>query len=345
MSKQWIQNFFIFSFFIAFFFSGFNYFCDPYGIFGNNWIGNSVRNHVASDRMSKTYYAKRTMPQTILIGTSRVGILNPKDVEYYTKNKVYNMAMSGATIYEQSMYAKFAIETLHVKQIIWGIDFFSFNPEVTQHFSFSKERLSDNVYVQDYQEALLSLDAFIASFLTLSDSLFVQKKAKVDFGAGFDTYTEFKKQLHEQGMQFIENKIEKGLQGYASKKELFNSEPFKNPLSIDKNFAYIKETLLLAQKHDVQMIFYISPTYYEHLNLIYSLGLGHTYDFFKLRLSELTAYWDFNTHNSITTDKNNFWDNSHMREEIGTLLMKKLFEQNTSLEPLDFGVFVKHKQE
>ena len=345
MFKHWIHNFFIFSFLIAFVFIGFNYLCDPYGIFGNYWAGNTIRNHTASDRMSKTYYAKRAMPQTVLIGTSRMGTINPKDVGYYTKDKVYNLAMSGSSIYEQSMYAQFAIETLHVKQIIWGIDFFSFNPESTQHFSFSKERLSDNVYLQDYQEALLSLDAFIASFQTLSNSLFTQTKAKVDLETGFDTYAEFKKQLHIQGITFVEHKIEKGLQGYASKKELFNSELFKNPLSMEKNFADIKATLLLAQKHNVKIIFYISPTYDEHLHLIYSLGLGNTYEFFKLRLSELTAYWDFNTPNSITQNKNNFWDNSHMREEIGTLLMKKIFEQNISQEPLDFGVFVTFKQE
>lgn len=345
MFKHWIHNFFIFSFLIAFVFVGFNYLCDPYGIFGNYWTGNTIRNHTASDRMSKTYYAKRAMPQTVLIGTSRMGTINPKDVESYTKDKVYNLAMSGSSIYEQAMYARFAIETLHVKQLIWGIDFFSFNPESTQHFSFSKERLSENLYLQDYQEALLSLDAFIASIQTLNDSLFTHKKAKVNFELGLDTYAEFKTQLDAQGINFVENKIEKGLQGYASKKTLFNSELFKNPLAIEKNFTYVQEIVLLAQKHDVKIIFYISPTYYEHLNLIYSLGLGHTYDFFKLKLSELTAYWDFNTHNSITTDKNNFWDNSHTREEIGALLMKKMFEQTISFEPLDFGVFVKHKQE
>lgn len=319
--------------------------CDPYGIFGNDWSGNTIRNHTASDRMSKTYYAKRAMPQTILIGTSRVGILNPKDVENHTKDKVYNMAMSGASIYEQSMYAQFAIETLHVKQIIWGIDFFSFNPEVIQHFSFYKERLTETLYLKDYHEGLLSLDAFIASFQTLSDSLLSQKKAKVDFKIGHDTYAEFKTLLSTQGPSFIDGKIEKGLQGYASKKELFNSELFKNPHSIDANFTLIKDIFLLARQHDVKIIFYISPTYHEHLNLIYTLGLENSYNAFTTKLSELSPYWNFNTNNSITKDKNNFWDNSHMREEIGTLVINKIFQQDAPIEPFDFGIFVKSKQE
>lgn len=345
MFKYWIRKFFIFSFLIAFLFSGFNYLCDPYGIFGNNWDGNTIRNHTASDRMSKTYYAKRAMPQTVLIGTSRIGILNPKDVERHTKDKVYNMAMSGSSIYEQSMYAKFAIEALHVKQIIWGIDFFSFNPELTKHFSFSKERLNENVYLQDYQEALLSLDAFIASFQTLNDSLLTQKEAKIDFKTGHDTYTEFKAHLHSQGLAFIDGKIAKGLQGYASKKELFNSELFRKTHSMDANFTFIKEIFLLAQKHDVKIIFYISPTYYQHLNLIYSLGLGNSYEFFTIKLSEISPYWNFNTLNSITRNKNNFWYNSHIREEIGTLIMNKIFQQDLLTEPFDFGTFVKFTQE
>lgn len=345
MFKHWIRNFFIFLFLITFLFSGFNYVCDPYGIFGNDWSGNTIRNHTASDRMSKTYYAKRMMPQTVLIGTSRMGIVNPKDVKHYTKDKVYNLAMGGASVYEQSMYAQFAIETLHVKQIIWGIDFFSFSPELTQHFSFSKERLNENLYLRDYQEALLSLDAFIASFQTLSDSLITHQAAKANLALGYDTYIESKTQLTKHGLSFIEEKIKKGLQGYASKKEFFNSEVFKTPYSMDKNFSLIQEVLSLAKINNVKIIFYISPTYYEHLNLIYTLGLGKNYDLFTIKLSEISPYWNFNTHNSITLDKNNFWDNNHFREEIGALIINKIFQQDVSIEPYDFGIFVKSKQE
>ena len=345
MYKYWIKFFFIFSFFIGFTFIAFNYICDPYGIFNNNWKGNSIRNHMASGRISKTYYSKRVMPQTALIGSSRVGMINVKDIEVYTKQKAYNLAMSGSSLYEQSMYAKFAIESLHVKQIIWGIDFFAFNPEAKQHFSFSAKRLGNSLYYQDYQDGLLSMNAFIASIKTLYDSLFLKPFSTINLDTGVETYSESKENLKKQGLAFIDSKIASGLKGYSSEKVLFNSEWFKNPNSIIDKFLLIENILDLAKKHDVKIIFYISPTYYEHLNLIYSLGLGNTYEFFKLRLSELTSYWDFNTLNSITTNKNHYWDNSHMREEIGTLLMKKMFELNTSIEPLDFGVFIKLKQE
>ena len=167
----------------------------------------------------------------------------------------------------------------------------------------------------------------------------------INLETGVETYAESKENLKKQGLAFIDAKIANGLKGYASENVLFNSEWFKNPSSIVDKFLLIENILALANKHDVQVIFYINPTYYEHLNLIYSLGLGDTYKFFKLKLSELTSYWDFNTYNNITNDKNNFWDNSHMREEIGALIMKKLFEQNASIEQSDFGIFVQQKQE
>jgi len=336
--KNWLKQFILYASIITIVFVSINYICDPYGIFNINWYGNTVRNHIASDRMTKVYYAKRLMPQTVLIGSSRAGTIDTQDITLYTHDTVYNLALGGSSLYEQAMYAKFAIEVLHVKHIIWGIDFFSLNPERYPDHAFEQNRLSASPYMEDYKGALLSLNAFLDSLQTFFESIKKSSKENMNLLTGSDTYHEFEKSFHKQGISFINDKIEKGLQGYAKTKTLLNSKLFQEPHSIDKNLETIKSTLEFANLHNVQITIYISPVYYKHLELIDSIGLLQTNQYFKTALRSITPYWDFNTKNSITTNINNFWDNSHARKEIGQHMMKTILTHSRD-EENDFGLY------
>ena len=339
MFKNWVKQFFLFSCIIITLFVSVNYSCDPYGIFNFNWYGNRIRNHIASDRMSKVYYARRLMPQTVLIGSSRTGIIDPKDVSFYTKDTVYNLALNGSSFYEQAMYAKFAIEVLHVKHIIWGMDFFSFNPERYPDGAFEQDRLSSKLYMNDYKGALLSLNAFTDSFQTFFESIKKSSKETKKLLTGNDTFSEFEILLHQKGIPFIKDKIDKGLQGYAKTRTLFNSELFKEPHSIDRNLETLKNTIALANLHNVTLTMYISPVYYQHIELIDTMGLNKTHQYFKASLKEITSYWDFSTKNSVTMDIHNFWDNSHAKKEIGQKIMQTILTRPIK-EENDFGIYI-----
>ncbi len=339
MFKNWVKQFFLYSFIIITLFVSVNYSCDPYGIFNYDWYGNKIRNHIASDRMSKVYYAKRLMPQTVLIGSSRTGIVDPKDVSLYTKDTVYNLALNGASFYEQAMYAKFAIEVLHVKHIIWGVDFFSFNPERYPDSAFEQERLTFAIYMNDYKGALLSLAAFTDSLKTFFESIKKSSKEHKNLLTGNDTFSEFEAIFHQKGIPFIKDKIDKGLEGYAKTRTLFNSKLFQEPHSIDQNLETLKSTLALANLHHVTLTIYISPVYYQHIELIHTMGLHRTHQYFKASLSEITSYWDFSTKSSITMDIHNFWDNSHAKKEVTQQIMKTILTHSHN-EKNDFGIYV-----
>jgi len=329
MYKKWISYFLIYGIIFCISFVGFNFVINPYGIFAHKNKFSKVKNHIASDRMTKLYYTKRLQPKTILIGTSRVGVINPKTVEKYTHNKAYNLSLDASSIKEQYQYIKFIINTTSVNNLIWGIDFFSFNPDSKLPFSFSQQRLEKDFYLQDYRDALLTMDVLFASIATLKDNI-RNKKSKLNLDNGQNYFLEHKVNYKIQGEPFLDRKIEEGLKGYKKTKELYGSEKFKNYNTIDENFILIQEIVNLCHKKDINLHVYISPIYIKTLQLIRELDLWKTYRYFKINLAKATPFWGFNENFNITSNKENFWDNSHVREEVGGLMMNSIFNKNNN---------------
>ncbi|NEQ87322.1 MAG: hypothetical protein F6K26_47080, partial [Moorea sp. SIO2I5] len=74
-------------------------------------------------------------------------------------------------------------------------------------------------------------------------------------------------------------------------------------------------------------------------------GLWPELEKWKSRLVEITAVWDFSGYNSITTEAigegmKNYWDSSHYREEVGDLILNRLFSYQSQTVPEDFGVLI-----
>lgn len=327
MYKRWVFNFLFFGLIFAVIFIGFNFLIDPYGIFGHSNFISKIKNHTASYRMSKVYYIKREKPKTILIGTSRIGVINPKIVEKFTHTKVYNLSLPASSIEEQYEYILFNINRIKVTNIIWGIDFFSFNPESRLPTSFSNDRLNKNFYIGDYKDTLFTVDAFLASIKTLKDNL-SHKKNRVNLYNGQNYFLEHKINYKIYGSSFIDKKIKEGLKGYKTTKELFGSKLFKKPKSIDKKFVYIKKIVSLCHKSNIKLTIYVSPIYVKTLQLIYSLNLWNTYKHFQIGLAQIHPFWDFSENLKLISDKNNFWDNSHLREKAADKIIEAIFTQN-----------------
>ena len=55
---------------------------------------------------------------------------------------------------------------------------------------------------------------------------------------------------------------------------------------------------------------------------------------------EITDFIDFTGHNTITENKNNYWDSSHLRKEFTEIVMAKIFNDRSIKVPDDFGILV-----
>ena len=102
---------------------------------------------------------------------------------------------------------------------------------------------------------------------------------------------------------------------------------------------YIKKIIELCKSKNINLVIYIPPHYSEHYYTVYT---NRTNDLikFKKELSKIVNYTDFSGINSISIDKNNYYDYLHLRECLTDKIFAKVFNKDSIEVPGEFGVLV-----
>ena len=277
--------------------------------------------------MSKFYIASRLQPKSIMMGTSRIGLFPETQLHPYLDGPIYNLSLPGSTIDEQASYIQYMIKSHKVKNVVWSLDFFAFNPTKPIDPAFEPSRLSDSIFWNDYFISLFSFKTLSRSFKTIKSNQFSIPEPDETLGQPFTP-------------KMVNFNINYILHQYATDKTFLKSEVFKSSSSINSKLALVKQTVELCRVYNVSCILYTSPVYYKHIDMIYAIGLGDTFEAWKIGIAQISPYTDFCTYNSITQNKMNFRDSSHIIGHFGEIIFVKIFENNRSKIPQDFGTYV-----
>ncbi len=322
LARNWIQIFILAIIFSLSVMGVINFIVNPYEIFNHHLKKlNKPDSTLISERVNKFYIANRFHPKTIMIGTSRIGKFKPYQLAPYLDEPIYNYSLAGSTIDEQAAYIRYMVDYQHVKTIVWSLDFFAFNPTKPIDPAFQRERLSNRIYVNDYTTSLFN-------YKTLKKSLSILQSSIKSTSSPHDNPLSLEQRLF---------KIHSMMHYYATKSEFLKSESFKNPNSINQKIKILKDTIRYCHEHNVTCILYTSPVYYEHIYMLYGIGLGSTFEYWKTSLASIHPYTDFCTVNSITTDAMQFEDSSHANTNVGSLVFNRIFLKDRGKAPKDFG--------
>lgn len=316
-----------------------NFIIDPNGIFNAVSIKgfNEHKNSHISDRMSKFYYCNRAKPETVLIGASRIGTVNPDDVRAYTNDKVYNMSLSAATAYEQSEYFKYLVTHHNIKRVILSVDFFTYLPNKLYNEGFVKDRLTKSIYLKDYIDSLFTIKTISRSKKTVIEN-FNNEPVEIDFSNGWHTYYTSNQKLKVYGERYIEDKIIETIRTYS--RENYKNPNFRDINTTKKYLGYLQEMVTIAKQKNIELIVYVSPIHYKQFVLIYCMGLGDTFEEWKRGVATITPFYDFTGYNSVTTENRWWWDTSHINSDGARLILAFIFKDVKHMPPVDFGVYV-----
>jgi len=322
----------------------FNYTINPYNTFDlKPHAFNHYKKRVLSDRMTKFYEAKHIAPKTLMMGTSRIGLFNSDLLKRYAPSPIYNLALAGSSIQEQYDYLRYMIEHLKLETLVWSLDLFAFNPDKRLNPSFERSRLQTHPYWRDIQLSLLSAKTVEKSFGTLKDSL--KDKTATDDYALYEKSEYRTMQGGYKDANVIEQKIAMTLNLYANSHEFLRSKRFKNPDALQQGLSYVRKIVALCHRKNITLHLYLSPPYVKHQELYNTLGLTKSYAAWKSGLAALSSYTDFSTHNTITKNKMNFRDSSHVTSAIAPLIFGKIFHDDLLNIPEGFGLYVQKKSD
>lgn len=108
------------------------------------------------------------------------------------------------------------------------------------------------------------------------------------------------------------------------------------------NFKLILDT---CKKKKITIKVFFSPVHAAQLEAIYTAGLWSDFEEWKRQVIALTPTWDFSDYSSITTepinnDMENFVDSVHYDEQIGDLILNRLYNYHEERVPSNFGFLI-----
>jgi len=329
--------------------ASFNAFIDPYDVFGSpsvdgiNRVKHGIRTHT---RTAKAYVVKRLQPKTIILGSSRSESAFRPSHPAFIQQPVYNLAFSGAGIYEMLRYFQHATAVAPIREAVVAVDFGMFDAQRARPtWDFDESRLAVSRDGQrnpppwrDLGSLLLSADALKES----SWSLRHQRDKRTTYGSDGlrDESYDIPEILNEYGghrKTFMHN--EQGFAcGFLSQTQDFT---FSNPNTGVDTIALVAELLDHAQSKGVKITLLIPPIHVRHLEVIHQSGLWPRFEEWKRRLVGVAdihgvALWDFSQANPVTTEAvpppgdnqtamHWFRESSHALSSAGTAALDRIY--------------------
>jgi len=321
---------------------GFNLVVNPYGIWNvPSIVGFNADKPAERDNemLLKPTQVARLKPTILFLGSSRVDLgLDPQHRAFRDQGGAYNLALVGGFMHPMLEYYRYALKAQPaVRQVLIGLDFFSFNENNITPLAFAEDRLrGGGLDLSDVGSTLMSRDAVLDSFRTVIANIrHPEYRAYRDDGMSDDG--DMRRLAEKMGMP---SRFNESVALYLNSAGRYASFKFSKDAMND--FAAIVK---LSRDHGVDLRVFIPP---EHVALLESIrlrGLLCVYWRWKAEVAALTSFWDFSGYNSITTEPIGanmkfYWDASHFRSSIGDLLIDRIYGINDPALPDDFGKLI-----
>jgi predicted nucleotidyltransferase len=267
-SKKWIKILLILCLFGSGFIYGFNYLVDPQG-FNNKILINNINNKKISNTSMTTRFKTNILANgkfdTIMLGTSRIGVMDPNIVNKYLNTNTFNLEYPGSNTIIQNKLFKYANNYNNIKYLIYGIDFMAFNENriIKNDFKefYDLEKKVDNYEKISNLDLYFNIETFTKSIkLIIKNILNIQETEPIYLSKnGMRDYKNYIED-NEKGTLQLDKEINLSIKSYFGK---YESAIYKNYNFSYEYLNYFKETIDFCKKNNI-----------KHLKLFGSFATG-----------------------------------------------------------------------
>lgn len=318
----------------------FNILLDPYGVFntpqlqGVNQAKPTKKNHT---RLAKAIEVTRIQPKTIFLGSSTALRLSPNHPVLANTQPAYNLALPGAGMQEELLYFQHAlINQPDLKQVIIGLDFFSFGVGIKKAPDFIEDRLQKKrITTQDALNVIFSLSAFQSSWNTLTANI----ASKPSVSALKDLESE-SGVTPGQGDSRVINNFQVVISSYLQQEGRYKNYQLSNERLQD-----LRTIIDTCRQRNIAVKVFFSPTHAVQLQTLHVAGLSPAYQQWQREIVKIIPTWDFSGYSQINTEPlnsemKNYVDGAHYQYRIADLILNKMFQYQLETVPSDFGVLL-----
>ena len=293
---------------------------NPYGAFHSELL-NPIFRKIQQERLATPYLIRTARPHTVLVGSSRVLLGMP--IPQAMRDGVINAALSASTMKQLCALLRLALKQPDLQQIIWGVDFFTFDKNWNRNDPLFNRR-TENRFSQKLEDAVISASAFDDSIDCVKRALRGRAKlppiatASIPWPPALicgDFEARRNAGLAHTGPLSIRHQLTDDVPNYA---RFEFSQEF---------FDLFRDTVNLARSHDLRVILFVPPMNQYELEMIRLSGHWDDFQNWKRMLATIGPYVDFSGYNEIAQSDGMFMHLMHFKSAVGETMLRILLEQ------------------
>lgn len=312
-----------------------NILVDPYGAFGDPIFGWWSYNETLNPRMAKITYLEQHPGEfdSFIVGSSGASAYSVEELNQYLDANFYNCFFYGTDMYAYEQIVDYLLETQQPKNLLLDL-----TPKIGM--AFDMEADSDLTKTQHYHVDGSSAIGFYLKYAFINPMDSVQKIQKYAtdpylqqayrcFNADTGAYDKSSREAESIG----------DLESYLQREEYSGFTNFpKGSIrlsAIDESVASVGRIVKKCEENGVNLIVTLQPFYTEALAYYDNAELAT----FRAALATVTDYWDF-TLSSVSFEPRYFYDETHFRNDVGSMALARIFGNENAYVPADFGEYV-----
>jgi hypothetical protein len=288
---------------------------DPWGAW---WRVHPVPNlyrRVPAERLVTPYLLRTSAPDTLLLGSSRV--LYGMKIEQGVKGGFENAALAGSGLVEISRELDVALRNPHLKRIMWGVEFYTFDSRSDRADAETMARLNGDVRIK-LADNILSYETFVASYRLLFRSLRGKVSREATMPIPWPGWFICYKFAHPDPPTLA------GMDVAQRSREFYNLPEYRHldySPRLRQSFAEIVERIRAAH---INLIAFVAPMTEYELEMIRQTGRWPDFQQWKRDVAEQVSYTDFSGYNGTARSDRMFIDAWHMEPAVGETMMRVL---------------------
>ncbi|WP_317202952.1 hypothetical protein [Janthinobacterium sp.] len=327
-----------------------NYAVDPY--LTHQWANPMLqRLRPAQEKLNawgKSYALARLRPSTVYIGNSRTAWGMPVRTPLFAASSVFNAALPGATVADDMHIVRHAAYVGRLDTVVWGLDAVTFS----MHGGYLE--LEPGLLAGDaaypLRRALLTLKRALSTDMT-ADSIRL-------LAGTYGTVCRSSLAFNGQADSACISSIVAARGGAATAIPVLMRNFVRGAGPGGDAMAPFDASLAELCRAGTRVRLYIAPTHALMQDLLYWAGRWPDIDNWTAALLKVAErrraggcdlrLYDFSGYNSVTTETTPlasgrdamlyYWEGAHFRDNVGHMILQRMFGGTPTPLPADFGV-------
>ena len=310
-----------------------NMLIDPFGVFGDRLFHWTSYNETNNPRAAKLAWLEDHHQDfdSYIIGSSCAASINPLELNGYLDAKFYNLFVYGSDAKDYKDHAAYVLSHYEVKNLVLNLNY---TEAVTYdtgqddiHYWMHPLATGENPIPFYFRYAFCAPEYALDKLRALFQDTELPQSFDV-FDAATGCYDKRLRDIERIGDPEVYQTNHGG--------DFYFSHPGAEEMPyLNEAMEAVREIRDMCAEKGVRLTVILSPAYAGQL-AVYS---QEAIDRYRAALAEITDFWDF-SQTSLSYDSRYFYDASHFRNAVGTMVLAEIFDNSDVWRPEGFGTYV-----